>query len=542
MGAGDIYKKRLKAAADSLGTGTPSETTFLRGDGAWETPVAASDVSNLENTLAMIAWDTYSTDQEFDDIYIDNFTTDDGIDGTVGVDTRLTGNSNGIYDSVNTLFKSGSATGLIQEVTTAQIGCSAWADINSVAITQTTPGDVSASAIYHAVSFDNAVTYKVFKTTWQTVAYNNEGTWQYNNAGSLANASTNSLAGAMEQSTAQSAYQWTKTNIEAMADADWNESGGWSTSVTTIDWATRTVAGVTAETPNSSTTTATAAMTSNSTPNTPYAYMAAADSAGNVAMEAWGAFTRDLATTFWASTGTVCPHWIRYDFGNGNAKHIDKMRYYNMAMFCPKRWKLQATNDATPSTSETTGWTTLIDNTGADVAAVNAEWSAYFYVSHAVSGAYRHYRLYITSATQATGQAEISELELIEANIETATPTFTKATINYDIEDIPLDLRSLGWEASANDPTDAYCVLDVEPVDAITYNTDLLAYASIDDGEHYEQFTLETTPFCEIGDHDYIRGDLSGITARTDKKIRIKTTSANSKALKLHAWAIGVKY
>lgn len=91
-------------------------------------------------------------------------------------------------------------------------------------------------------------------------------------------------------------------------------------------------------------------------------------------------------------------------------------------------------------------------------------------------------------------------------------------------------------------------MLDVEPVDAITYSpdesADLLAYVSIANGAEgtWERIPLEATPFREIGSHDYVRGDLSGITARTDKTIRIKVTSANSKALKLHAWAIGVKY
>ena len=221
MSVGDIFKRRLKTSAASLGTGTPSESNFLRGDGAWETPVTASDVSNLENTLTMIAWDTYSADNTFDDIYVDNFADATGIDGTVGANGILSGNSTGVY---STAFESVELTNLTQDISTSQISCATWSDINSVAVTQTTPGDITASAIYHAVSFDNAVTYKVFKTTWQTVAYNNGGTWQYNNAGSLTNASSNTLTQALIQSTNQSAYQWTKTNIEAMTDADWNAS------------------------------------------------------------------------------------------------------------------------------------------------------------------------------------------------------------------------------------------------------------------------------------------------------------------------------
>ena len=106
-------------------------------------------------------------------------------------------------------------------------------------------------------------------------------------------------------------------------------------------------------------------------------------------------------------------------------------------------------------------------------------------------------------------------------------------------------LVSQEWEASANNPTSAYCVLNVEPIDAITLDTDLKAYISIDDGSNYEQIT-GLTIFREIGNYDFIRGDITGITARTDKTIRLKVeglnNGSNTKQFKLHAWALGVKY
>jgi hypothetical protein len=106
-------------------------------------------------------------------------------------------------------------------------------------------------------------------------------------------------------------------------------------------------------------------------------------------------------------------------------------------------------------------------------------------------------------------------------------------------------LVSQEWEASANDPNDAYVVLNVEPIDAITLGTDLKAYISINDGTNYEEITGLTT-FRELGNYDFIRGDLTGITARTDKTIRLKieglNNGSNTKQFKLHAWALGVKY
>ena len=106
-------------------------------------------------------------------------------------------------------------------------------------------------------------------------------------------------------------------------------------------------------------------------------------------------------------------------------------------------------------------------------------------------------------------------------------------------------LVSQEWEASANNPTSAYCVLAVEPIDAIILDTDLKAWVSINDGANYEQIT-GLTIFREIGNYDFIRGDITGITARTDKTMRLKieglNNASNTKQFKLHAWALGVKY
>lgn len=106
-------------------------------------------------------------------------------------------------------------------------------------------------------------------------------------------------------------------------------------------------------------------------------------------------------------------------------------------------------------------------------------------------------------------------------------------------------LVSQEWEASVNDPTSAYVVLNVEPVDDITLDADLKAYISIDDGSHYEQIT-GLAIFRTIGSNNFIRGDISDITPQTDKTIRLKieglNNESNTKQFKLHAWALGVKY
>lgn len=532
---GDIYKKRLKATAASLGTGTADETTYLRGDGTWQTPAAVSDISNLENTLVMMAWDVYSEDRAFDDIYADDLTDQTGID---------TVNSTGTYNSGSSYYQPTVATtGSTTDYTSSQLDTTHWTDINSVAVTQSTPGDVTASAIYHAVSFDGGTNYKVYKSSaWTIVAKNNSGTWQYNNAGTLTNASTNSLAGAMAQSTAQSAYQWTKTDIEAMSDANWEASGGWLTSVNTIDWTYRLVTGTSYigdGSQNTSESYATSgASSSNSSP-----YTLTRTSPYSSTYEAWKAFNRTLSgeTDAWVVGGdpsTASPQCIMIDFGSGTV--INKYAWAarpDVSQGFPTDWKLQGTTNTSAAVNDAetaNGWTTL--DTRASVSIPSpGQWSSFFTFTNTT--AYRYYRIRITA-----GRVNVGEIKFVAATTTPATPTYTKTTFNHDTEHVALDLRTNGWEASANDPTDGYVVLDVEPVDAITNNTDIKAYMSIDNGSNYEQVTLEATPFREIGAHDYIRGDISGITSRTDKTIRFKVTSHNSKNFKLHGLGGGVKY
>ena len=119
-------------------------------------------------------------------------------------------------------------------------------------------------------------------------------------------------------------------------------------------------------------------------------------------------------------------------------------------------------------------------------------------------------------------------------------PTVDKFTWNFDQSGQDMVLVMDSWEASANDPTDAYTVLQLEPQEAYTLNTDLKAYVSMDDGSNYEQFTLN--PFREVGTSDFVRGDISGLTARTDKTMRLKVTTHNTKNVKVSALSLGVKY
>ena len=106
-------------------------------------------------------------------------------------------------------------------------------------------------------------------------------------------------------------------------------------------------------------------------------------------------------------------------------------------------------------------------------------------------------------------------------------------------------LVSQEWEASTNDPLEAFVLLSIEPTNAITLDTDLKAWISIDDGTNYQQIT-GLAIVREIGSYDFVRGELASVTARGDKTIRLKITghnnSSNTKQFKLHSWACGVRY
>jgi len=89
------------------------------------------------------------------------------------------------------------------------------------------------------------------------------------------------------------------------------------------------------------------------------------------------------------------------------------------------------------------------------------------------------------------------------------------------------------------EPSQTRIVLFEEDVDAITLNTDLKVYASIDGGSNYDQITLS-----DEGDWNTGKRILSGIvdvSARTGTNIKYKAITYNEKNLKLHgvtqSWA-----
>ncbi len=107
--------------------------------------------------------------------------------------------------------------------------------------------------------------------------------------------------------------------------------------------------------------------------------------------------------------------------------------------------------------------------------------------------------------------------------------------ISYPTQSGDMTLVSKSKEAEV-EPTTARFIALVEPVDAITINTDLKGYISNDNGSNYDQVTL-----VDEGDFDASKTIFSAnvtLTDRDDKTMVQKITTHNTKNVKIHAWGM----
>lgn len=135
-----------------------------------------------------------------------------------------------------------------------QADCTDWEEINSAAITDTENGE----SIYYAFSFDGRTTWGIWDDTaedvgWRPIARNNGGTWQFNSNATpganyvmwtdAATAGENTHESALEQAFQVSANRMdgsdTGNGVEAIADAEWDNTDGamdgWSTDATSVN-------------------------------------------------------------------------------------------------------------------------------------------------------------------------------------------------------------------------------------------------------------------------------------------------------------------
>lgn len=312
-----------------------------------------------------------------------------------------------------------------------QLDCSAWANIISCSITQTTPGQFIPSTIYYTMSFDSQITWKVFKSgIWIDVVKNNSGTWQYYNGSSWIDSS--SLPAAFSSATENANYQWTKADIEGMLDSQWENINGWSADVNTINITYKLISGLGYSNPNNSTTRATQILSNSGTWDnensvnensvlelSQFPGWKAFNGTNNDSYDCWKGFlTYDSISTY---------YYIGYSFGS-HSKVINKYRILSRnssedECFPPRTWTLQGSN------SRSGPWTVIDSRTDIPRISPNTYWDSNTLTN---SIPYSHYKLDIRrSWPRLNGQIIsgdgvcIGELILIEAQTETTNPTFT---------------------------------------------------------------------------------------------------------------------
>ncbi len=148
------------------------------------------------------------------------------------------------------------------DIESQKVNTSAWTNINSSSVTET----LNSQNIYYWLAFDPAGSFgdgteiKTFNTigsVWRKIAQNNAGTWEYNNdatntASEDWTASTvNHMLHAVSQAiSAQAANRMTGANLMAITNIQWEETGGWSTSVNSILRGVTFYSNDTSQTPN----------------------------------------------------------------------------------------------------------------------------------------------------------------------------------------------------------------------------------------------------------------------------------------------------
>jgi hypothetical protein len=122
----------------------------------------------------------------------------------------------------------------------------AWSDINSAAVTET----LNSQKVYYWLMLDPAFSFgvgteiKVFNSNnlvWRKIAKNDAGTWQYNNDATdtaaedwVSSTVDDMLHAVSEAISTQAGNRMAGANLSAISDAQWEGTGGWSTSVNSI--------------------------------------------------------------------------------------------------------------------------------------------------------------------------------------------------------------------------------------------------------------------------------------------------------------------
>ncbi|HPN96254.1 MAG TPA: tail fiber domain-containing protein, partial [Candidatus Moranbacteria bacterium] len=151
----------------------------------------------------------------------------------------------GFYSGMYANSYTSSSYYTIATTDSSQLDSSDWSAISTVDLTNT----LYSQTINYTISFDDRTTWKIYDATsgdtgWRPIARNNSGTWQYNSnstAGATditwTDATTNNQESAISEAQSVSTNQMTGTELEAVTQANWENTGGFSTTQTTLDFA-----------------------------------------------------------------------------------------------------------------------------------------------------------------------------------------------------------------------------------------------------------------------------------------------------------------
>jgi hypothetical protein len=216
------------------------------------------------------------------------------------------------------------------------------------------------------------------------------------------------------------------------------------------------------------------------------------------------AFDNNASVRFALASG-YSTGWLKYDLGAGVTKIARKITLQSYLNQCVLNWSLDGSNNDST-------WTNIASGTHGN----NNDVETWYFAN---STAYRYYRLNIDSSIG--NGINVSEMELMEC---TAEAYYNNVT-----------LESTTCAADAA-PGNAQALFLVNPIQALTLNTDIKGYVSRNGGTNYTEFTLALKE--TFGSGLLLYGSDEAITTTSGTNMRIKLTSHNNKDFDFYGWAL----
>jgi hypothetical protein len=427
----------------------------------------------------------------------------------------------------------------INSMYTAEAGraiTQAWSHLDGITVNQTVPL-YGQTKIYYAMSFDNKVTWKIFRMAtndWYSIVQASGSYWQYRESnGSWVNSSVNTQLGALNKAFSVSGNQWTRSSYDIKS----------SLSLPALPFLTSNI-------------------------NSPSPYVASASSEYSTSWQAWQAFTDVYAGNCWCPTnGTNATCWLQIDLGTKFFRPTHWRYSTPNTTYCAKRFGFVASNDLVT-------WD-VIDTTysGADMPQLAANTpTAWVPFNNTPIKNYRYLRFKGVSGYNATSiyarlffrAADNSPNGLTRAQLEASggfvpgstqaidlavgfnaidsIPSFNGFSATYVVpEKDSMTLISKSWGASVVNPKTVQCLLRCKLHDLISLNTDLKVWVSMDDGNNYEQVTnLSLLP--NTDGYSYIVGYKNNLLSRNDLTMKLKIEIYNYKNVQIYGTCLGVDY